>query len=260
MRATIKNINKQKGFTLVELAIVLVIIGLIVSSVLVGQDLIKAAQLRATVRQLNEFQVGVNTFIGKYNGVPGDITAASATNFGLTGSGIRADGDGTIESEGGGIADYSGEIVNFWSHLSSPGRELIAGTYRGVQCGNCTAGTNFPAMKFGGAGWGAYGVSGQNYFYAGAASPNTGGETTMANPFIPVDAFNIDSKIDDGLPNTGDVMAGGNVLTNFVATLVPSTNATTGCAVGTGTAAANNIYKSINNSPACGLRFKMQTF
>ena len=50
----------QKGFTLVELAIVLIIIGLIVSSVLVGQNIIRAAELRATTTQLNKFQTAVN--------------------------------------------------------------------------------------------------------------------------------------------------------------------------------------------------------
>ncbi len=52
----------QLGFTLIELSIVLVIIGLIVGGVLVGQDLIKAAETRATVGQVEKYNAAVNTF------------------------------------------------------------------------------------------------------------------------------------------------------------------------------------------------------
>lgn len=249
-----KNVTIQKGFTLVELAIVLVIIGLIVSSVLVGQDLIKASQLRATTRQLQEFQVGVNTFIGKYNGVPGDLLAATATSFGLVGAGTGADGNGTITDTGGAttIATYTSEIANFWSALTTPGKELISGTYRGTACSACTTGIDFPAMKFGGGGWGAYGVSGINYFLAGSASPSTTTATTTTNVLLPMDAYNIDSKIDDGMPNTGSVMAGSSG-TTFVTPLAPSTS----CASST---AATGIYVYATATVACSLQFQMQTF
>lgn len=253
-----KNIRIQKGFTLVELAIVLVIIGLIVSSVLVGQDLIKAAQLRATVRQLQEFQVGVNTFIGKYNGIPGDLLAATATSFGLTGAGTGADGNGTITDTGGAttIAAYTSEIENFWSQLTTPGKELIAGSYSGAACSGCVAGTDFPSMKFGAGGWGVYGVSGVNYFVAGAASPSTTTATTTANVFIPMDAYNIDTKIDDGQPNVGNVKAGSAGAT-FVSTLAPTTTANTGCVSAT---ASTGIYTYAAPGAACYLQFQMQTF
>ena len=68
---------KQKAFTLIELSIVLVIIGLIVGGVLVGQDLIKAAEIRAQVSQLEKFNTAVNTFHVKYNDIPGDIRRAA---------------------------------------------------------------------------------------------------------------------------------------------------------------------------------------
>lgn len=247
----------QKGFTLVELAIVLVIIGLIVSSVLVGQDLIKAAQLRATVRQFNEFQVGVNTFIGKYNGVPGDVI--NATSFGLSSSDLvaagttagKGDGNGIVQDGTPAVAAYTGEIRNFWSHLSAAGKELISGTYSATACSPCTAGIDFPALKFGSGGWGVYGdtTAGSNYLYAGAASPSTAAATTMTNPFVPVDAYNIDAKVDDGLPGSGDVQAGGNVLTTFVTTLAPSA-----------TCVASSAYVMTTATAACGLRFTLQTF
>jgi prepilin-type N-terminal cleavage/methylation domain-containing protein len=60
-------IRHRAGFTLIELAIVLVIIGLIVGGILVGQDLINAAAVRAQVSQIEKYQTAVHTFQTKYN-------------------------------------------------------------------------------------------------------------------------------------------------------------------------------------------------
>ncbi len=78
----------------------LVIIGLIVGGVLVGQDLIKAAQARATITQIEKYHTAVNTFRGKYGELPGDISAAGASQFGFAPRGPDAgqgDGNGVIE-------------------------------------------------------------------------------------------------------------------------------------------------------------------
>jgi prepilin-type N-terminal cleavage/methylation domain-containing protein len=74
----------RRGFTLIELSIVLVIIGLLVGGVLVGQDLIRSAAVRATVRQIEKYNQSVNAFRGKYNAIPGDMNAATAANFGFS--------------------------------------------------------------------------------------------------------------------------------------------------------------------------------
>ena len=57
-------------------------IGLIVGGVLVGQDMIKAAELRAAVGQIEKLDTAVNVFRNKYNGIPGDLP--NPTNFGFT--------------------------------------------------------------------------------------------------------------------------------------------------------------------------------
>lgn len=71
--------NRIRGFTLIELSIVLVIIGLIVGGVLVGRDLIRTAQLNTIISEQGKFVSAINTFRGKYNQIPGDMN--NATTF-----------------------------------------------------------------------------------------------------------------------------------------------------------------------------------
>src|SRR4051812_44105300 len=114
----------RTGFTLIELSIVLVIIGLVVGGVLVGQDLIKSAGIRSQISQLEKYDTAIQTFRTKYNALPGDIPAAAAARFGMqarSGAAFHGDGDGTLEScsSFSSIAGFSGcETVLFWRDLS----------------------------------------------------------------------------------------------------------------------------------------------
>src|SRR5665213_3372659 len=93
--------QNRQGFTLIELSIVLVIIGLIVGGILVGRDMIEAAKVRATVSQYEKFITAANTFKLKYGDLPGDLTTAEATALGFAplsrpNSGTAIPGDGLI--------------------------------------------------------------------------------------------------------------------------------------------------------------------
>jgi prepilin-type N-terminal cleavage/methylation domain-containing protein len=66
--------KKKKGFTLVELSIVLVIIGLLIGGILVGQSLIESAKIKAVIKQISQYDIAMSTFITKYNQLPGDAT------------------------------------------------------------------------------------------------------------------------------------------------------------------------------------------
>src|ERR1044071_4467321 len=84
-----------RGFTLIELSIVLVIIGLIVGGVLTGKTLIDGAKKKQMHRKFEEIATAYNTFRTKYNCLPGDC--ARASTFGL-----GSNGNGNNKHEGGG--------------------------------------------------------------------------------------------------------------------------------------------------------------
>jgi len=68
-----KNLRSEAGFTLVELAIVMIIIGLLIAGVLKGQALIANARVTSTVAQLKAIDASVSTFKDTYNSLPGDM-------------------------------------------------------------------------------------------------------------------------------------------------------------------------------------------
>lgn len=138
---------RYAAFTLIELSIVLVIIGLIVGGVLVGRDMYEIAQARALMQQMQDIQVAVNTFRLKYSCLPGDCATAVQLGLGRDGNGDKLIGGRYGQSttswpiclRGGtpngcmadraalgsiwGMTRSYGEHQQFWAHLSAA--ELI---------------------------------------------------------------------------------------------------------------------------------------
>jgi prepilin-type N-terminal cleavage/methylation domain-containing protein len=117
--------NNQSGFTLVEIAIVLVIIGLLLGGVLKGQELINSAKVKNLANDFRNIPTMVFAYQDKFRAIPGDdraaITHVGATNNG-DGNG-RIDGAWNAQPAGGACAT---ESCNFWQHVRLA--NLAAGT------------------------------------------------------------------------------------------------------------------------------------
>ena len=129
----------EKGFTLIELSIVIVIIGLIVAGVVGGQTLVRQSAIRSLVTEYNQYKVAVNAFKLEYDALPGDFNKADQYWTGATA------GNGDKKTYG-----WNTEGVRFWDHLERA--ELISGSYTGVQQPanpRIVGGINVPSAKFG---------------------------------------------------------------------------------------------------------------
>ena len=187
------------GFTLLELSIVLVIIGLIIGGITVGQDLIRAAEINSVASDFQKYQVTLNSFKLKYNSLPGDI--GNATAYWPTASTGNGDKNGVINDSGSGS---NNEALRAWQHLGLA--ELIPGNYNGVvPClgsGTCFSalGNSHPPARIANAG---FSFLSNNYLSIGSLPDNAIQATSGV--FTGADASTIDTKIDDGVAATGIV-------------------------------------------------------
>ena len=288
----------QGGFTLVELSIVLVVIGLIVGGILVGQEMINAAKIHAQITQMEKYQSAVYSFQAKYgNNLPGDIniTDAAAFGFGVRGQYAgEGDGNGVIEgvnadSAGSnkGYYEIAGETVMFWVDLSSA--NLIDGVFNSATSNNppvawlsskSQINAYLPQAKIGlGNNIMVFSNNGANYFQLQAVTliegANNGGVGSSAPTLTPQQAFAIDTKEDDGLPQTGRVLAQYQNVHYFLGPNWVAGGALGGTGASNGAALAGSALTCYDNrsvanatyqyslgynggsSPTCALTFRM---
>jgi len=211
---------QTRGFTLLELSIVLVIIGLLIGGVFAGQSLIHTAQLNAMVSEFNRYQMATQNFKQQYQALPGDMNNATAIwgSAGGTGSDTvcqaiasttaltcNGNGDGVI----GTSVSVNDERYRFWQHLANA--KMIEGAYTGANAG-VAPGVDVPASRFGAnAGWYLQIASSYNggSAYAFNTDYGTGHMLRLDNgssTVTPKDAWIIDKKYDDGKPGMGNVL------------------------------------------------------
>ncbi len=265
------------------MSITLTIIGLLIGGVLVGQDLVRASEVRAQISQVEKFNTATNTFRGKFNAFPGDMRPEIASQFGFTvgtycsgnAAGYR-NGDGILQaSPGTTLSQGAGENALFWQDLSSPASgNLIDGQFPngGISsfvCGFATpvSGTGvghvLPAAKIGRASYlYAYSINSANWFGLSAATSINSSNGMTSSPNLSVaQTLSIDLKIDDGAPTTGTVQAlyvtysGGNLLSN-----APNTSTSGGTSSSCYDTTTSTYSVTVNNGSGanCALSFRMQ--
>ena len=196
--------SHNDGFTLVEIAIVMVIIGLVIGSIFVGRDLIRAAENRSFMSQIEQLNAAVNTFKIKFACIPGDCL--TATDFGFAANG---NGNGSVTSyfnnlnstyvDNGNSApaqrpffDISGasEGPKFYNHL----RTANLATNFTLPPGGGTA-ELFPLMKNSNE-WLMIGAwSGKHYWRTGMTTTQAGIGYQCRDSFSPADVLYLTSKL-----------------------------------------------------------------
>ncbi len=238
----LKEKKSQKGFTLVELAIVMIIIGLLIGGILKGQELVANAQLTATVAQIKGIDAAVSTFRDKYAALPGDMSVPENRLRDCTTSPCNVDGDrnGRIGGTQMGTAPaITAEGSVAFTHLAAA--DLISG----VQITNVTQafGSSLPEAKIGGGFWlgftatgAATGVTGMRpghyLVFHGLPNSNVG---AAAAGITATQSSQVDIKMDDGVPTSGDVQGTG-----------------TGCV-------SSNAYAEATTTANCSLYIRVQS-
>ena len=173
----------KQGFTLIELSVVLVIIGLIVGGISVGQDMLRHAEVMNVMADVHKFQSAVETFEKKYQTLPGDFSTAS-TYW----SSCIDNGANLCDGNGNGMITEASENIRFWQHLSLA--KLIEGRYDGGQLVGSTNDTMYPKTPMG------------NYWNADLDVDANNRESTVVSfpisQLTPEEAMALDEKYDDG--------------------------------------------------------------
>lgn len=227
------HIRANQGFTLVEMSIVIVIIGLLIGGILAGQEMIKASKLNRVTGDAQKYITAIVAFQSKYGSLPGDFEKAvdywGANSVCPNGSGTgsatntcNGDGDGHI-----GIVDGNNSLCSeswqAWRQLGLAG--FLSGQFSGTFASGSTnwcsarAGENVPSSSLGEGGVFQFlsnptvTAASSSYYFKDFTEnvlllgSSLGGTNAALFPTITAsNARNIDTKMDDGKPGSGTVM------------------------------------------------------
>jgi len=220
------NTNQSvRGFTLVEIAIGIVIIGLLFGGILKGQEMISAARIKAVIKNISTIQQAHQTFRGKYDFYAGDFATAllnipncTAANFCANGNGNMIIGASTVDYPNNDQSAATGlpqlETTMFWKHLAIA--DMIGDINTDSNPVTPAWGRTHPSCS----GCGGYHIMhiatsatpgnpplGHYMLIRGMPTGNPNPTTPGSGAMKPLWAFEIDTKIDDGNANAGFVRA-----------------------------------------------------
>jgi prepilin-type N-terminal cleavage/methylation domain-containing protein len=202
MRAHANNKGStESGFTLVEIAIVLVIIGLLLGGILKGQEMITQAKIKNIINDFNGVTAAVNSYQDRYRAMPGDDLTAATRWAGA----VSGNGDGIIGvAPGPTSCKYNAVMVAaptttmecnlFWWHLRLAGfvPGAVSGIGSGIQPPNAVNG--IIGVQQGGLGF----------------TSNIVCSSNMPDKI----AISVDTQMDDGTPGAGEIRADLQTLPN----------------------------------------------
>jgi prepilin-type N-terminal cleavage/methylation domain-containing protein len=227
------NPRQPKGFTLVEIAIVLVIIGLLLGGILKAVGLITGARVRQLITRQEGIKTAFYGFEERFRAIPGDYAQATSNIRGVTQNG---NGNGRIEN-----TTVPNESILAWEHLSQAGFFVPTFIYNATESA-LTSPSN-PSSVF-------LQIIYDGVYGAGTiAAPSPLRHNIKTGSQIPVEILaEMDRKIDDGAPNAGSFQFSryqGNGAT------APTDGSTAAPACTSSTAPAG-IWNSTNGSSNCG--------
>jgi prepilin-type N-terminal cleavage/methylation domain-containing protein len=224
--------GKQRGFTLIEIAIVLVIIGLLLGGVLKGQELITSARVRNLISQQDGVKAAYFGFQDRFRALPGDYAQATANINQTT---VNGNGNGQIEAAAAAVAgSVATEDIAVWEHLSRAG--FITGAYTHAAAYAAASALANPYSMF-------LILRADNLYLDPNATVPQRHNLKTGNQ-VPADIIaEVDRKVDDGAPRTGNF--------RFSATSASGTAANPAtCLSGT---APNEIWNVLGSvDPNCG--------
>lgn len=186
--------SRQTGFTLVEIAIVLVVIGLLLGGVLKGQELVLNARIRSAINEYNNVASASFAYQDRYRQIPGDDDTVVDGGAGRW-SGVANMADGNSNGVIEGDNDYANnqaaagtdETGYFWQHLRADGLIVGAETDQALPTNAFDGATGVQDTVFGATGIGGPVICQSNIPFKGATI--------------------IDQRLDDGVGTSGIVQS-----------------------------------------------------